>query len=156
MIPFCQKIRWKYDGYDDSTGTPPPEWMRINNYCDGDNSQLDTIVSKEGILAHGLHKITANKHSAARTGAEQAKDLDKQFIMGKQLNKRITLEHVPSSQHLLKISIEEKFKEYYGKLRLKKKSALVDYLAKLPTIETRACVREKSLWGCYLFLDAVE
>ena len=147
LIPFCQKIRWKYDGYDDSTGAPPPEWMRINNYCDRDNSQLDTIVSEEGILAHGLHKITANKHSAARTGAEQAKDLDKQFIMGKQFNKRITLEHVPLSQHLLKRSIEEKFKEYYGKLRLKKKSALVDYLAKLPTIETRACVRENIVHG---------
>ena len=62
--------------------------MRVINYCDGDGPQLETIISEEGIAAHSQSKITANKHNSARTGAEQAKDLDRQFIIGKRLNNK--------------------------------------------------------------------
>jgi hypothetical protein len=119
LIPFINKLRLKYDKYESSSGVLVQEHLRVINYCDGDNSQLDT-VSVEGIWAHAQTKITANKHNAARTGVEQAKNLDKQFIIGKRLNKTTTVEHIPSSKYLLKQRIEQKFQEFYGRSRLKK------------------------------------
>jgi len=148
LFPFINKIRREYDHFDASAGAPIPRDMFAINYCDGDNSQLETIVDEKGILAHAEHKVTANKHSASRTGAEQAKDLDKQFITGKKLNKTTTVSHIPSSQHLLKRAIEKKFKDESDRLRVRKKRrTMVDYLAKYPTIETKACEREKIVSG---------
>ena len=103
----------------------------------------------KGILADAQDKITANKYSAARTGAEQAKDLDRQFVVGKKLNKITTVEHVSSSQHTLNRRFDLKFKEFSQKIHIKKQSAVINYLAKFPTIESRACVRENIVHGWF-------
>ena len=59
-----------------------------------------------------------------------------------QLNKTTTVEHISSSNHHLKRHLEEQFAKFNSKLRIKKQSAIVDFLAKQPTILSRACVCE--------------
>ena len=68
--------------------------------------------------------------------------LGKVFPISKKLNKSTTVEHIPSSNHLLKRKLESQFAKFNTKLRIKKHSAIIDYLAKQATILTRACVRE--------------
>jgi hypothetical protein len=117
------------------------------SWCDGDNSQIDTIVSEEGIQRYSANNIIANKHNASGTGKEQANDLCKVFPISNQLNKTTTVEHISSSNHHLKRHLEEQFAKFDSKLRIKKKSAIIDFLAKQPTILSRACVRENILSG---------
>jgi hypothetical protein len=84
----------------------------------------------------------------SRTGAEQAKDLDKQFITGKWLNKTTIVSRIPFIQHLLKRAIKKKSRDKSDRLHVRKKrKTMVDYLAKDPTIETKACKREKIVSG---------
>jgi hypothetical protein len=68
--------------------------------------------------------------------------LGKVFNISKKLNKSTTVEHIPSSNHLLKSKLESQFSKFNTKLCIKKHSAIIDYLAKQATILTRACVRE--------------
>jgi len=120
------------DDFDDSTGAPIPEKLKAVFWCDGDNSQLDIIVGQEGLDFLVNSGVITNKHNAARTGGEQSCDQSKEFPIGKRLNKTITLQHIPSSQHLLKRNLETKFKDLYNEnlMRLKKKNDTVNYLGK--------------------------
>ena len=97
IFPFINKIHWEYDHFDVLMGAPIPRDMFAINYCDGNNSLLETIVDAKGILAHAEHKVTTHKHSASRTGAKQVNDLDKQFITDMELNKTTAVSHIPSS-----------------------------------------------------------
>jgi len=50
--PFIEFKRWilrEYEGYDDSSGAPLGEDLTAVSWLDGDNSQLDTVVSEEGM-----------------------------------------------------------------------------------------------------------
>jgi hypothetical protein len=69
------------------------------SWCDGDHSQIDTIVSLDGIHWYSANNVIANKHNASGTGKEQACDLGKVFTISKKLNKSTTVEHIPSSNH---------------------------------------------------------
>jgi len=71
------------------------------SWCDGDYSQIDTIVSEEGIQRYSANNIIANKHNASGTRKKQADDLCKVFPISNQLNKTTTVEHISSSNHHL-------------------------------------------------------
>ena len=101
MIPFVKKLRKKYFSFT-VEGGQIPEDLKAVFWCDGDNSQIDSIVNKNGILLFVANGIIANKHNASRTGSEQAPDLNKVFPVGKILNKKITVVHIPSDWHVLK------------------------------------------------------
>jgi hypothetical protein len=96
---------------------------------------------------YSANNIIANKHNASGTGKEQACDLGKVFPISKKLNKSTTVEHIPSSNHHLKRHLELQFAKFNSKLRIKKHSAIIGYLAKQPTILSRSCVRENVLSG---------
>jgi hypothetical protein len=117
------------------------------SWCDGYNSQIDTIVSEEGIQMYSANNIIANKHNASGTGKEQACDLGKVFPISKKLNKSTTIELIPSSNHHLKRQLELQFSKFNSKLLIKKHSAIIDYLAKQPTILSRSCIHENVLSG---------
>jgi hypothetical protein len=117
------------------------------SWCDGDNSQIDTIVSEEGIQIYATKNVIANKHNASGTGKEQACDLGKVFPISKKLNKSTTVEHIPSSNHHLKRQLELQFSKFNSKLCIKKHSAIIDYLTKQPTILSCSCIRENVLSG---------
>jgi hypothetical protein len=107
-----------------------------------ETSQIDNIISPDSIHRYSANKVIANKHNTSGTGKEQACDLGKVFTISKKLNKSTTVEHIPSSNHLLKSKLESQYAKFNTKLPIKKNSAIIDYLAKQPTILSRACVRE--------------
>ncbi len=53
------------------------------SWCDGDNSQIDTIVSEQGIQIYAANNIIANKHNSSGTGKQQACDLGNVFPISK-------------------------------------------------------------------------
>ena len=125
LIPFINWGRKEYDGIDVESGVPMGDEHTAVSWCDGDNSQIDTIVSEEGIQRYSANSIIAN------------------------------IKHISSSNHHLKRHLEEQFAKFDSKLRIKKKSAIIDFLAKQPTILSRACVRENILSG-YVTADFVD
>ncbi len=74
LIPFINWGRKEYDGIDVESGAPMGDEHTAVSWCDGDNSQIDTIVSEEGIQRYSANNIVANKHNASGTGKEQAND----------------------------------------------------------------------------------
>ena len=139
LFPFINWGRKEYDDFDVDSGAPMGDKLTAVSWCGEDHSQIDTIVSPDGIHRYSANNVIANKHNASGTGKEQACDLSKVFPVSKKLNKSTTVEHIPSSNHLLKSKLESQFAKFNTKLRIKKHSAIIDYLAKQATILTRAC-----------------
>ena len=53
LFPFIDKIREMYSDFDASSGARPiGEELTVVVWCDGDNSQLDTVTSEEGIALY--------------------------------------------------------------------------------------------------------
>ena len=75
------------------SGAPMGDEHTAVSWCDGDNSQIDTIVSEEGIQRYSANNIIANKHNASGTGKEQAN-------ISNQLNKTPTVKHISSVNHI--------------------------------------------------------
>ncbi len=142
LFPFINWGRKDYDDFDVDSGAPMGDELTAVSWCDGDHSQIDTIVSPDGIHRYSTNKVIAIKHNASGTGKEQACDLSKVFTISKKLNKSTTVEYIPSSNHLLKSKLEVQLSKFNTKLHIKKNSAIIDYVAKQPTILSRACVRE--------------
>lgn len=148
LFPFISKIR-KEHGFDITNGIAIPEQFQFVSWCDGDNSQLFTITSKEGIAAYEKRGIIACKHGASASGTQQAADLSANFTTSKANNKKMTVVHIPSNKHDLKSALEARFKEEarLGRLVVDKPNVLVDYFAKQPKNLTHACVTEKTVRG---------
>ncbi len=142
LFPFINWGRKEYDDFDVNSSAPMGDELTAVSWCDGDHSQIDTIISPDGIHRYSANNVIANKHNASETGKEQACDLGKVFTISKKLNKSTTVEHIPCSNHLLKSKLELQFAKFNTKLRIKKQSTIIDYLAKQPTILSCACVRE--------------
>jgi hypothetical protein len=99
LFPFINWGRKDYDDFDVDSKAPMGDELTAVSWCDGDHSQIDTIVSPDGIHRYSANKVIANKHNASGTGKEQACDLGKVFTISKKLNKSTTVEHIPSSNH---------------------------------------------------------
>ena len=95
LLPFIAKLRKVYDGFDGSSGVlPTAEHLAAAVWDGGDNSQLDTITSEEGIKVYSKYNVLVCKHNASGTGNGQAMDVGKVFPMQKSLNKKTTVTHV--------------------------------------------------------------
>jgi hypothetical protein len=146
-MPFINWARNEYDEFDVESGAPMSDEHTAVSSCDGDNSKIDTILSEEGIQRYSVNNLIANKHNASGMGKEQANNLGKVFPISNKLNKSTTVKHISSANHLLKNKLEMEFAKYNFKLGMKMQSAIIDYLAKQPTILSCACVRENNLSG---------
>jgi hypothetical protein len=109
LFPFINWVRKEYDGLDVESGAPMGAEHTAVSWCDGNNSQIDTIVCKDGIQRYSANNVIANKHNASGTGKEQSCDLGKVFTISKKLNKSTTVEHIASSNHLLKKNLSLSF-----------------------------------------------
>jgi hypothetical protein len=126
QFPF---IEWSWKEYNDfgaSSGALVPDELTAVSWCDGDNSQIDSITADDGIESYAEHKVIANKHNASETEKEQAADLGKAFSIFKKLNKTTTLEHVPPAQHRLKFNIMQQFLKHSNWLHLGEEAPIVD------------------------------
>ena len=74
LFPFINWGRKDYDDFDVDSGAPMGDELTAVSWCDGDHSQIDTIVSPDGIHRYSANKDIANKHNASGTGKEQACD----------------------------------------------------------------------------------
>ena len=148
MIPFVKKLRKKYFSFT-VEGGQIPEDLKAVFWCDGDNSQIDSIVNENGISLFVANGIIANKHNASRTGSEQAPDLNKVFPVGKILNKKITVVQIPSDRHVLKRRLILAFAQLaleHG-VCLKKVRTLVDYFSKQPQVISRSHIPDNIVHG---------
>ena len=148
LIPFVQKLRMDYNGFDVTGGQIPEEYCAVF-WCDGDNLQTDIIVSKEGIRLFREHGIIGNNHNASRTGSEQTPDLNRVFPVGKKLNKNMSVKHIPAGDHTLKRQLTMGFDQLCDKnsIRIKKPHVLVDYFAKQAQVLSRSHVPENVVHG---------
>ena len=149
LIPFIKKVRKDHTGFVAVAGGQILEHEVAVFWCDGDNSQIDAIVSKKGMNLLAANGIIANKHNASRTGGEQSPDLNRVFPTGKDLNKKITVKHVPANEHTLKKRLEDAFAQLAKEngLRLKKVKVLVNYFAKQPQVISRSHVPDNIIHG---------
>jgi hypothetical protein len=147
LITFINWGRKEHDGIDVESGAPMGDEHAAVSWCDSDNLQIDTNVSEEGVQRYSAKNIIANKHNASSTRKEQACDLGKVFLISNKLNKTTTVKNSSSSNHHLKRHLELQFAKFNPKLRIKKHSTIIDFLAKQPTISSCACVRESVLSG---------
>ena len=149
FFPFIDQVREEHTGFVRQIGVPIPEEETAVGWCDGDISQLATIIEKKGIELFSRHKVIANKHGANATGVQQSNDMCDVFTTSKSINKTTTLANVPSEVHKLKRNLEAEFKkeERNNRLFFKKKDAACDYLGKQPTVLTISRTREKVAKG---------
>jgi hypothetical protein len=75
--------------------------------------------------------------------------LGKIFPISNKLNKSTIVEHISSANHLLKNKPEEEFAKHYSRLSINKQSTIIDYLARQPTILSRACaeIKKVEVWS---------
>jgi len=111
FFPFIDQVREEHTGFVRQFGVPIPEEETAVGWCDGDISQLATIVEKKGIELFSCHKVIANKHGANATGVQQSNDMCDVFPTSKSINKTTTLANVPSEVHKLKRNLEAEFKK---------------------------------------------
>ncbi len=83
LFPFINWGRKDYNDFDVDSGAPMGDELTAVSWCDGDHSQIDNIVSSDGIHRYSANKVIANKHNASGTGKEQACDLSKAFTISK-------------------------------------------------------------------------
>ena len=150
LIPWIRLLRRKYHDVseDDKVAATDIEHHAVL-WCDGDASQIDTIVSPEGIQCYADNNITVNKHNASRSGSEQMCDLCPAFMESNAMNKKSTMMHVPVSQNCLKRALTDLFKDFSQRnlLRLTKTAAIIDYLTKQPKILTQTLTAERLVKG---------
>lgn len=113
-----------------------PESMKAVFWFDGDNSQLAVATSVEGIQMFNDLGVIACKHNAAGTGKEQAADLGNCFSLAKFKNKCTTVQHIHTSNHLLKKALTDQLKTLSkaNKFHHQKHAHIVDHFSKQPIV----------------------
>lgn len=133
LTDFLRQTRDVYDNRP--TGSALTEEDAAIVWMDGDLPQLKTVTDPVRLQRTRENRMYSNKHSAARSAAEQACDLNNVFPQLAHQGKVVTVE---SKDTPLKRRILEAFKvaeEEYGlKLKSSKKSTMVDTAACLPII----------------------
>ena len=141
LIPAVKTHRKKYHGFDSDSGAPIPDKLTAVCACDGDLSQVANI--KETVHKLKDLKIHANKQNASRSGVEQPADLVKVFMIIKKILPEYTATDLPADRSPVKDKLVGKWAtdEDLLSLALKgnKKSTLIDFLAVLPDVVTKAC-----------------
>lgn len=161
LIPGIKAHRLKYGNFDSDSGAAIPDHLTAVSYCDGDFGNLSVIKENAQMLKD--LKIVANKQNAARSAVEQPADLAKCFKIIKELLPTYTATDLPPDRSPVKDRVSTAFltKPKLMSLRLKstKKGALIDFLAVIGPIITRACdsqnIRDGFIAGGYIDKDAL-
>ena len=138
--PFIRRMRMAHYGW--SGEGEVPDNLRCVTWMDGASGQLKLNTKEDMLEVDELLKIWVCKHSAARTGVEQAADLGPMFRILRQLMKILKNPH--ESQARIKFQLEDMFdalerdgyendKDKIVRLPTHKRKALIAGLAKLPT-----------------------
>ena len=143
LVEFIKNIRTNYPTSDIAQDNTAKYWS------DSDPPNVRYLTSPAGQRLLNDNDITAIKHGAARTAAEQANDGMRTFAMEKQENKRTTMEDVPSASFLLKHNIETTLINFEkdGTLKLKKRGVVVDFASKFPDMISKSCTRKVIIAG---------
>ena len=115
LIPFIQSTRKEYDGFSNESNLPIPEDLTAVSWCDGDIAQVASIV--DDLDKFSKNKIIANKHSASRTGVEQAADTSKVFPMLKKLEDTYTVSDLSADQCPMKRIVQQAFVKLHEEQR---------------------------------------
>ena len=95
--------------------------------------------------------ICANKQNAARSGTEQAADLTKTFKIMQSLQKKVSVSDVPIHRHPMKKLIHSALKGLMDENRLvlkpTKKNAIIDFVASVPDMTSKAVTRDNVIHG---------
>ncbi len=91
LFPYINWGRKEYDGLDVESSAPMRAEHTAVSWHDGNNSQINTTICKDGIQWYSANNVIANKHNASGTGKEQACNLGKVFTISKKLNKSTTV-----------------------------------------------------------------
>ena len=144
--PFITHIRKTQYGYE---GGVVPDNLKAVCWMDGANGQLKDIVREENLLEDEEMKIDSCKHSAARTGVEQAADTGPMFKIMKKIVKE--MEHPHASSNKILYHLEKQLDKLLQpaptdpklvlRLSAHKRKAITSTLPKLP----RATGRSHSL-----------
>jgi hypothetical protein len=149
FIPFLNDIRKEYDGWVEKSNIE--DESTIISWQDGDFAQVATLTEDETLENFRALKVVLNKQNPARSATEQAADLAKVFKLIKQLVQTVTVADLPADQSPLKRAIAAQFQALtaQGKLNLRpnKYKALIDFIACLPEMLTKACTRENIVHG---------
>ena len=134
LLPFLSTCRENFYGWHRSS--PVPDTLTAVCWCDGANVQLKAITNEQQQIRDKINKIITCKHSASRTSVEQACDCCPVFRSLKAISKSITKENAPHIGLKRVVSTEFKKLDSEGVLNLnvKKRSAMVDFLACYPDI----------------------
>ena len=84
--PFIKKLRCMEYGHEPNTAIP--DWMQAVSWLDGAGGQLTYITQENNLIREDDMKVTVCKHSAARTGVEQAADVGPIFKVLRSLIKQ--------------------------------------------------------------------
>ena len=93
--PFINQLRIRKYGMSESLTEPPH--LRAVSWMDGASGQLKLITNEENLKTEAALKITCCKHSAARTGVEQAADCGPMFKFLKSQMKQMDNPHSASN-----------------------------------------------------------
>lgn len=142
FYPFVERIRkTMYDWEPCTESESVPDNLRVVSWMDGCYGQLKLITQEQFMKEHEDRlKITICKHSAARTGVEQAADQGVMFKGLKRLIKEMDTPHHSCSPIIKMIESTLDSMNAGGKLKLlaHKKKGIVSALAKLPIAMGRA------------------
>ena len=112
-------------------------------YTDGGGAPLKAITDEEQRRREGTLRIEAGKHPASATETTQPCDVGDGFRSIKRLEKTMGKYDDYSASRPLKMAIETGLKQQadIGELNLPtaKFNCIVDFLARLPEVMTRAC-----------------
>jgi hypothetical protein len=149
FIPFLNDIRKEYDGWVEKSTIE--DESTIISWQDGDFAQVATLTEDETLENFRALKVVLNKQNPARSATEQAADLAKVFKLIKQLVQTVTIADLPADQSPLKRAIAAQFQALTAEaklnLRPNKYKALIDFIACLPEMLTKACTRENIVHG---------
>jgi hypothetical protein len=69
LLPFINWGRKEYDGLDVDSGAPMGDEHTAVSWCDGNHSQIESIVSADGIQHqwYNANNVVSNKHNANGT-----------------------------------------------------------------------------------------
>jgi hypothetical protein len=136
LLPFVERLRARNG---DSVGKDAPTFV---TWCDGDLAQLATTVDETTLARYEEVNIVANKQSAARSATEQAADLSPIFKILHDLQKGTTATDKAIGTNAYKdhVRMMLDIAKAQANLRLptNKTDALLDYLACLPQMLTKA------------------
>eukprot|EP00978_Attheya_sp_CCMP212_P042288 scaffold255283_cov67-Attheya_sp.AAC.1 len=150
LLPFINGLRRQFHGWCE--GTPLTDEDATVSWCDGDNAQIQSIISEDAVTIYDMYRITGMKQNAARTGTEQAADLARVFPAMIRAHRILSLIDTPADLNPLKLAISRQFfsqltRDKHLNLPSNKRNVLIDFVACVPQTMARACTTNGIVHG---------